>query len=167
MIRPILRFLVAFGTCAALPAQADSLPPRKAGLWEAKTVSDMGTFVTKQCIDEKTDQLAQTAVGGPDGVGKSCSKATVTKTAAGYETETNCKVGPVSAEGKGLITGDFNAMIRVEMSTTMGGIPGLGNPLTTKTVIENRWIGPCEAGQKPGDIITSDGKVVRTPGSPR
>lgn len=167
MIGPIPRALVALAVCVPLPALADALPPRRPGLWEAKTVSDMGTMVAKQCVDEKTDQLAQSAFGGPDGVGKACSKTTVTKTAAGYETVSSCKFGPMTTEGKGVVTGDFNASIRMEISTTLGGIPGQDKPVTSKTVIENRWIGPCEAGQKPGDIIMGDGKVFKTPGTGR
>ncbi len=51
--------LVAASTLAA----AETLPTRKAGLWESKTVSAEGSTTARQCIDEKTDQLAQGALG--------------------------------------------------------------------------------------------------------
>lgn len=148
-------------------AGADSLPPRKAGLWESKTTTDDGTMSAKQCIDAQTDQLAKNAVSGPGGAGDACSKQSVTKTATGYETESVCKFGPMSTEGKGVITGDFDSLIKMEMATTVSGIPGQDKPVTRKSTIENRWLGPCEEGQKPGDIIMSDGKVIRTPGAPK
>lgn len=167
MSGPVQRTIVVLLLLAPLPALADSLPPRKSGLWESKAETEMGPIVTKQCIDEKTDQLAQGAVGGPDGIAKACSKNSVVKTATGYATETKCQFGPMSSEGKGLITGDFNTAIRIETTTTMTGLPGQDKPVTKTTVIENRWVGPCAAGQKPGDIILRDGKVVKTPGSPK
>jgi hypothetical protein len=33
-------------------------------------------------------------------------------------------------------------------------------------VIEAKWLGPCEAGQKPGDLIMPDGKVMQMPKMP-
>ena len=169
MRNPVATFLgsslLVLGLGLPLPAQADTLPSRKAGLWESKTTTDDGTMSAKQCIDAQTDQLAKNAVSGPGGANDACSKQIVTKTATGYETETACKFGQMSTEGKGVITGDFDSVIRMEMTTTVAGIPGQEKPLTRKSTIENRWLGPCEEGQKPGDIIMSDGKVIRTPGT--
>lgn len=159
--------LLALSLGLAPAAGADSLPPRKAGLWESKTTTDDGTMSAKQCIDAQTDQLAKNAVSGPGGANDACSKQSVTKTATGYETESICKFGPMSTEGKGVITGDFDSLIKMEMATTVAGIPGQDKPVTRKSTIENRWLGPCEEGQKPGDIIMSDGKVIRTPGAPK
>lgn len=164
-MRRLTASLVLLGLAAAQPAAADTLPPRKPGLWESKTDAEGAAMTVKQCIDAKTDELAKSAVSGPGGAGSTCSKSTTTRTAAGYETETACKIGAISTEGRGLITGDFDSAIRMEMTTTLTGIPGQAQPMTRKTVIESRWLGPCEAGQKPGDIIMGDGKVIRTPGS--
>lgn len=161
----ILVAVLAIGT--ALPALADTLPARKPGLWESKTDAG-GTAVTmRQCIDAQTDQLAQGAIAGPPGSPNPCSKQIVRKTSAGYETETSCKIGTMTSEGKGLITGDFNAAIRMEITSVVGGVPGQAQPMTTKSVIENKYVGPCEASQKPGDIIMPGGQVIKTPGVPR
>ncbi len=157
-MRTILAAALA-ALAVAGPAAADELPTRKAGLWESKTMGKDGETVARQCVDASTDKLAQAAA--PD----ACDKTIVTKTAEGYTVATNCKVGDVTAKGGGVITGDFETTVRMETSTTMTGIPGLKEPLTLKTVIENRRLGDCEPGQKPGDIILSDGKVVRTPGA--
>jgi hypothetical protein len=90
------------------------------------------------------------------------------------ETETNCKLGIVSAKGKGSITGDFNSKLRIETTSTVSmdepspGAPQIILPDADETtVLEVRWIGPCEPGQQPGDFITPDGKIVRMPTSPR
>jgi hypothetical protein len=41
---------------------------------------------------------------------------------------------------------------------------GSGPAKESKTKIEARYVGPCEAGQRPGDVIMPDGKVMRVPG---
>lgn len=149
--------------CSTLAASAETLPTRKPGLWESKTTSADGNATAKQCIDEKTDQLAQSAVGGLG----TCSKNTLTKTSTGYTTESDCKIGPISATGKGTISGDFNSRIRIETTSVLTGIPNAKEPVTKSMVIEATWLGPCEKGQSPGDIIMPDGKVVRMPTAPR
>jgi len=51
-------FALSFALCT-LPARADELPPRKAGLWEL-TITHEGVSVPpqrwQQCIDEETDR---------------------------------------------------------------------------------------------------------------
>ena len=145
------------------PVSAQTLPNRKAGLWESKTTSTDGNTTAKQCIDEKTDQLAQ----GAFGAGQACSKRNVAKTDSGWATEVECKIGPISTSGKGTITGDFSSKVRIETVTTLTGLPKEKGPVTRTTVVEATWLGPCEAGQSPGDIIFPDGRVVKVPNLPR
>jgi hypothetical protein len=144
------------------PSAADSLPPRKPGLWESKMSGMTGAPATtvKQCIDAKTDQLVQAAVQP----GATCSKREITKTSAGYEVETNCTIGGIKAEGKGLITGDFVSSVKVAMTTTMTGVPGQSSPITSNLEMDSARVGDCAAGQSPGDIILPNGQVVKSPG---
>ncbi|AWN49533.1 hypothetical protein DK419_26980 [Methylobacterium terrae] len=152
--------LVGFGLAlsAASPLSADTLPARKAGLWESKTVSAEGNTTARQCIDEKTDQLAQGALGGGQ-----CSKRIFTRTSTGYTGETECKIGPISASGTSVITGDFASKVHMDVDTTLTGIPNMKEPVRRKMVIDATYLGPCEAGQSPGDIILPDGKIVKMP----
>ncbi|MFD1704297.1 DUF3617 domain-containing protein [Methylopila henanensis] len=154
--------LAALIAAPAGAAAADEVPHRAPGLWESVSTSDDGVTKARQCVGEDTDRLAKQAVGGQN----SCSKNVVTRTADGYATETLCKVGAVTAEGKGAITGDFQTTVRIETVTVLTGLPDQSTPLTRKTVIENRRIGDCQPGQKPGDIILEDGTVAPTPGTP-
>lgn len=146
-----------------LPSVADTLPPRKPGLWET-SISAAGMPATpaiKQCIDEKTDKLAEAAASP----GATCSKREIRKVAAGYEIESLCTVQGMTAEGKGTLTGDFTSAIKMDMTTTIKGIPSMPNGMTQKMLIETKRMGDCAAGQSPGDIVMPDGKVVKTPGS--
>lgn len=155
--------LCALAALPAIPALADELPARMPGLWESTTsvMAGMPVIKIKQCVDARTDQLTQVAVQP----GAQCAKSQVRRIPAGYEIETDCKVSGMSVAGKGLITGDFATRIRMEMTSTMSGIPGQPGGMTTKIVIEARRIGDCEAGQKPGDIIMSDGRIIKAPGT--
>lgn len=158
--------IVLAAACAAMTgaAAADTLPARKAGLWESKTsgAGPAGAALTvRQCIDANTDELAQAAVQP----GATCSKREVRKVAAGYEFESVCKVSEMAVEAKGLVTGDFVTNVKLEMTTTMSGIPGMPSGISTKMVIDNRRLGECEAGQKPGDVVMPNGRNVRAPGS--
>ena len=44
-------------------------------------------------------------------------------------------------------------------------MPGQAGRVERKIVVEARRLGDCEAGQKPGDIIMPDGKVIPMPGA--
>jgi hypothetical protein len=153
--------LVLLGA-VALAAQAQ-MPTRKAGLWET-TVSGTSSLAAegggkvKQCIDAATDRAAMT--GGL--ASKACQQGPVVKTGAGYELEATCKMGAMTSKSKSTITGDFNSSVTVQVTSLIS--TGGGPAKESKTTMESRYIGPCGAGQKPGDIIMPDGKVIKTPG---
>ena len=155
---------LAFAAClvVASPAlAAETLPARAPGLWESKSTSADGVTTAKQCVGEGTDAAAVSAMGG----NRQCSKNEVTRTADGWSSETECKIGEITAVSRGTFSGDFKSEVRTELETTLTGLPGQSSPTPRKTVIEAKRLGDCEPGQKPGDIILSDGKVVRTPGA--
>lgn len=150
--------IAVFGILAALPAVAQQLPQRKPGLWETKSTGSEGETTARQCVGPATDQPI--AGGLPAGA---CSKILVTKTATGYAVETECAVGQIKASGSSVITGDFETSVRTEGLTRLSGMPGQSAPLERKLTVEARRLGECEAGQKPGDIIMPDGKVISMP----
>ncbi|RYE31306.1 MAG: hypothetical protein EOP23_16360 [Hyphomicrobiales bacterium] len=92
-----------------------------------------------------------------------CSKMLVTKTVTGYAVETECMVGQINASGRSIITGDFQTSVRTEGLTKISGMPGQSGPVERKLVVEAKRVGECAPGQKPGDIIKPDGKVISMP----
>ena len=166
-------FAIVATALAVLPAamvRADDRPTPRAGLWESRLQSPGGgeAMVIKQCMDGKVDLegLMQATGGlcelkwkriGPDRV----------------ETDTSCKVGPVTVTGKGLVIGDFNSKLRIETTSTTtmegmpAGAPALGvSPEPQKMVVEASWLGPCQPGQKAGDVIMPNGNVMQMPALP-
>lgn len=155
----LIAALGALGALVALPAAAQQqLPQRKPGLWETKSVGSEGETTAKQCVGPGTDQSAvgSLATGA-------CSKMLVTKTATGYAVETECTVGQIKASGNSVITGDFQTSVRTEGTTRISGMPGQSAPVERKLVVEAKRLGECASGQRPGDIIMPDGRVISMP----
>jgi hypothetical protein len=98
MTRIILHATVAAVALWSMAAQAEDLPKRRAGLWETTMKNDRAGAQPpiKQCIDDKTDSLAQGAVGA----GGPCKQVRSVKTAQGYEVETSCTFGQATSTGK-------------------------------------------------------------------
>jgi hypothetical protein len=157
-----LSFSLAFFAVVTLAAQTQ-LPTRKAGLWEStmsgtSSLAADGVGKIKHCIDASTDRAAMTGAMA----GKQCEQGPVVKTAAGYEMEATCKIGGMTSKSKSIVSGDFNSQVTVDVTSSI--TTGSGPAKESKTKIEARYVGPCEAGQKPGDVIMPDGKVIRVPG---
>ncbi len=153
--------LVLCGGVAMLAS--DPMPVRKAGLWET-TMTGVGlgaaaAGTTKQCIDAATDRAAMSGAMTPS----TCKQSPIVKTAAGYEFETICRISGMTSSSKSVVTGDFNSKIIVTVTSVVAGGGSLGQE--SKTTATSRYIGDCEAGQKPGDVIMPDGKVIRLPGA--
>lgn len=151
--------IVTASVFGGIPALADELPQRKAGLWETKSVGAEGETVAKQCVGPGTDRAM---LGGM--TGGACSKIDVKKSGAGYTVATECTIGQIKAVGNSVITGDFQATVRTEGVTTLTGMPGQAGTVERKLVVEAKRVGDCGPGQKPGDVILPDGKVISMPG---
>ncbi|MBM3623392.1 MAG: hypothetical protein FJX20_22160 [Alphaproteobacteria bacterium] len=154
---------VAIGVLWSIAAQAADIPTRRAGIWETTTTSAVTTkdrtvganSVVKQCIDDKTDSLARNAI-------RPCEQGRSAKTAQGYEVVAS-SCGQFNSTLKAWISGDFSSKVTVQVTSVEVLAPQ--QTRTVNTTIESRYIGPCTADQRPGDIIKPDGTVIRTPGT--
>ena len=150
---------VAVTVLFAAPALALDLPARKAGLWEVKMVFDgmpLPAQTMRQCIDQATDKAMMAQFGGA--AQGACSKQDFNTVGGTMTFDTVCKIGPATTAAKGVITGSFDSGYTMKITTNSAGgppIPGLTGE--TKMTIEGKYLGLCEAGQKPGDIIMSNG----------
>jgi len=158
----VLSTLVLCG--AVTISAADQMPMRKAGLWESTMtgvgLGALGAGTTKQCIDAATDRAAMSGAL----TAKTCQQGPIVKTAAGYEFESTCRIGGVTSSSKSVVSGDFVSKITVSVTSIVSGGGSLGQE--SKTTVESRYVGPCEPGQKPGDVIMPDGKVIGLPAVP-
>ena len=158
---PLLRaaaLACVLGTCAAALHAAD-YPPRKPGLWEMKMGDGAGgansppAQTIQQCIDAATDQALRDM---GQGMGKdACSKQEMRREGSTLVIDSVCRMGATTATSHAVVTGDFGSSYRMESSSTYK--PPMMGKSSGSFVMEAKWVGPCKAGQKPGDMIMGNG----------
>lgn len=147
-------FVSALIVTLTLPgfAQADQLK-RKPGLWEIKMTSPRasggGPMVSQHCIDAKTDDLMQQRSQGTGQ--QACSRNSVRKEDGKTIAESVCKFGDITTTTRAVFSGDFTSHYRGEIHSTYS--PSMLSMKEVRSRLDARWLGPCKAGQKPGDVI--------------
>jgi uncharacterized protein DUF3617 len=142
--------LAVIGT---VPAFAGDLPARKAGLWQVDTTVIGHTVSMKQCIDAKTDQVMQSRFASlPQ---QNCSKHDVQKATDKIAIDSVCSIAGRTTTGHIVITGSFDSAYTMVMTSEVKGIP-----TPRHVTMAAKWLGPCAAGQKPGDMVLPNGKTV-------
>lgn len=137
-------FACASGVCA------DELPQRKAGAWTVTIDSNGATATSEQCIDAVTDKKMQEM--GQGMMGGKCSKNEVKKTGSGYSINSTCTFGGSTMVSKADFKGDFTLSYEGTITAKFDP-PFLGQSGST-TTMKAKFMGPCPAGKKPGDITT-------------
>ena len=159
MRRPLAAIAVTL--LFAAPALALDMSARKAGLWEMKMVLDgipLPPQSMRQCIDQATDKAMLAQVGGA--AQGACSKQDFKNVGGTLTFDSVCKIGPTTMSTKGVVTGSFDSGYTMKITSTSAGgppIPGMAPGGETKMTIEAKYLGACQAGQKPGDIVMSNG----------
>ena len=155
-------FLIAsLAAVVAVPAMAQIAPPaRKPGYWE-QTMTMAGpkgmTMKSQFCTDANVEKSI--SAFGQSASASACSKNVIRKTPTGYAFESTCKTGNTVSNSSGTAVGDFSKGYTINMVSKMTPppAPGMGE---TKMTIAAKWLGPCPAGRKPGDMVMPGGMVV-------
>jgi Protein of unknown function (DUF3617) len=136
---------------SAMSISAAELPTRKAGLWEIKTTATAGRAVQiQQCVDAKTDQAMQAHVGSMPQ--RDCSKRDVQKSGATTTIDSVCTVAGRTLISHVVITGSFDSDYTMVITSQSDAAPA-----QRTTTMSAKWLGPCAADQKPGDMIMPNG----------
>jgi len=141
----------------ATPAPADELPSRKPGLWEVKMSIENRNApaqVIRQCIDATTDQMMQSSAG-PYSLAV-CPKRDVQSSVDSTTIDSTCTIGGKTATVHTVVTGSFDSGYTMTATSLSEDLPGGKMIMTT----EGKWLGPCAADQKPGDMIMSNGRTI-------
>lgn len=148
------RISIAFNVFVVLfiaSASAAELPARKAGLWEI-TITGPHSIKVRQCSDAKSDHaMAAAGIGLPD----DCAKRDVQESGSGITIDSVCKTAGKTTTSHIVITGSLESKYTMTMTSQAAGTSVRG-PMT----LYAEWLGPCRAGQKPGDVIMPDGSKV-------
>ena len=142
---------------ASSPALAVDYPARKPGLWEIKTgdgtAGKAAGQTIQQCIDAASDKALRDM---GQGMGKDmCAKQDLRLEGGKLVMDSVCKIGTTTATSHAVMSGDFSTTYRMESKSTYN--PPLMGRTEGASVMEARWVGPCKADQKPGDMVMSNG----------
>ena len=135
---------------ASTPLAANDLPKRKPGLWEINLRMDhapsMGPM--QQCIDRNTDNLKQQDAKKQN---HDCSTMDTKKSGNRITVRSVCKIEGTTATTDGVFEGNFETNYKGNLKTRYS--PPYHGMSESNITQEARWLGPCKAGQKPGDTI--------------
>jgi Protein of unknown function (DUF3617) len=135
---------------AATSTVAAELPSRKAGLWEIATDVGSRTVKMQQCVDAATDQAMQARSGAA--AEGNCSKRDVQKSGNTTTVDSVCTFGGKTRTSHIVVTGSFDSEYTMTMTSQAEGQPA-GRAISMSA----KWLGPCAADQRPGDMIMPNG----------
>jgi hypothetical protein len=151
---------VLFFLVFATSASAAELPARKAGLWEITSSASGRSMKMQQCIDASTDQAMQGHGGAA--AGNDCSKRDVQKSGSTMTVDSVCTVAGKAVTSHIVVNGSFDS--EYTMNITSQGAARGGQSGVTLTA---RWLRPCAADQKPGDMIMPNGTKMNILNMPK
>ena len=99
-----------------------------------------------------------TAFSGPMNQ-KSCSKFDMHRTPGGMVFESVCNRGGITVSSTGTMSGDFQTHYHLDVASHMSPAAP-GRPGDSHVSMDGKWLGPCPAGRKPGDMVMPGGMVV-------
>ena len=153
----LVRAISIVAVITAVPALAAELPSRKPGLWEIKMSFENRNTpgqTMQQCIDAATDQMMQSSAG-PGGQSV-CSKRDVQRSASAITVDSTCTVGGKATTSHAVITGSFDSAYTMTVTSDSAAAPGGKSTMTMAA----KWLGPCAADQRPGDMIMANGMKI-------
>jgi Protein of unknown function (DUF3617) len=146
---------------SASQALALDLPTRKAGLWELKMEfqgRNLPAQLMQQCTDAATDKFMTLNFGGA--AERNCQKRDVRNNGGTITVDSVCQFGDAVTTSHAVVSGDFNSAYTVQINSTRQGgrpMPGVAPGAESHMTIAAKWLGPCVAGQKPGDVMMGNG----------
>ena len=136
-----------------LPASATELPKRKSGLWEITTrMQDApagmpGATPLQLCVDQGSDNLLQERSRRQS----SCPRLDISRSGGKLLIHAVCQHEGTTVTSDSVISGDLDKQYRNEMhlryDTPQRGMREM------RMTQEARWLGPCQNGQKPGELL--------------
>jgi CheY-like chemotaxis protein len=107
----------------------------------------------QQCIDAETDQIMQSSASNIGS--QNCSKRDIMKSGNTMTIDSVCSVAGRNATSHAVVTGSFDSAYTMTVASKSDVGPGINMTVAAK------WLGPCQADQKPGDMIMPGGMTGR------
>ncbi|MDR1163454.1 MAG: DUF3617 family protein [Candidatus Accumulibacter sp.] len=146
-----LRLAAVYAALFAVGAHAADVPKHKPGLWEIKTgrgVNSASLSIPLQfCIGKDTDNVLNLERKLPQ---QECDAPDVETAENRIRLRVKCSVTGGSVTTESIFEGTLDSAYQGKINYTIETPKGRREFSITQ---EARWLGPCEAGQKPGDVI--------------
>ena len=141
----LLVLSIGYGVAGAAAADA---PQRKSGLWEMKMTGGHmpGAMAMQQCVDQKSDDISK--MQEPK---SNCTKNVVRREGDKIVGESVCKMEGTTVTTRTVFSGNFESAYKADIKSTYD--PPMHGMRESASTIEAKWLGPCRAGQKAGDIV--------------
>jgi Protein of unknown function (DUF3617) len=156
--------LIGLALLFTAPAAAEDWPTRKAGLWEIHMTfvgRNLPAQTMKQCIDAASDKLMNNQFGNsPE---HNCSKHDITRVGATMTVDSVCNISGTTTTSHAVVTGSFDSAYTMDVTSTREGgrpMPGTKPGGASHMKLDAKWLGPCEKGQRPGDVTTANGMTI-------
>lgn len=144
-------------------SQAQSLPLRKAGLWELRTSMDQGNGPRKSslkiCIDGEMEQ--QTVLASIREHQENCSRYEIKTLDNGIVVEGECVFNNARVNSRTEMSGDFKTAFTVKIDTTTVR-QGASQSMSVRRQItqSGTYLGTSCNDLKPGEAVGEDGNKV-------
>lgn len=132
---------------------AVDFPRRKSGLWEVRNAAseNMGMPPTHYCVGDQTD-TAEHHLDRVPGEKGSCSIGPFKRVGISWVAESVCKDPRTVVVSQSVAAGDFQTQYRID-TLVFYSPPLANNKREDKELVMARYLGPCAASQKPGDLV--------------
>jgi hypothetical protein len=147
-MRSLIIFVVlSIGYGVAAAASSDA-PQRKSGLWEMKMSGGHmpGGMTMQQCVDQKSDDISKMQQAKSN-----CTKNVVRREGDKIVAESVCKMEGTTATTRTVFTANFDSAFKADIRSTYD--PPMHGMRESSSMMEAKWLGPCLAGQKAGDMV--------------
>jgi hypothetical protein len=148
------------GASIAAQAAGIDLPARKAGQWEIKitpkTAGAAPQMTTQLCLDAASDKalMAQGLA-----MSSGCNSQQSRDGSGNLVIDATCDIGGRKTTSHSVVSGDFQSHYTIDIvSDSEGGSPTL--PKHSELVQEASWVGACQAGMQPGDMMLPGGRTM-------
>lgn len=156
-----MQFAIAAAVLFAVPATSASavnFPPRRAGLWDVTVNMEsmkIPSRTNKMCIDAATDaKLMNLGMASKEA---KCTSMNVSGMGSTRTVDSVCHMNGGEQKNHIVMTYAGDSAYHMDMQSQFS--PPIAGKSQSHITQDAKWVGPCPAGMKPGDMMINGMKI--------